>query len=328
MATAAAFALFAGHDAAAQQNFYAGKQLNYYIGYGAGGGFDLYSRVLARHLGNHIPGKPVIVPQNMPGAGGLKAVNYMYTVAPKDGTALCTSIESAAVEQALHGPGVEYDASKFSWIGMMTPHVTIFFTWHTSPTKSFADIQKRETLFGSLGAGSSDYFPRALNKLAGTKFKLITGYRGSADVLLAVERGEVEGGFGLWSDIRDRKAEWVEQKQITPIIFVSPKRIPEYPDVPLMSEVGTTKENQAMLDLMANGEVGKSVFTTPDVPGDRVAMLRKAFSDTMNDPAFRADAEKSKVFIDPMSGEDVQGMVEKTINAPKDLAMKAAEARK
>lgn len=328
-AAAAAVAAFGFSGSAdAQQNFYAGKQINYYIGYAPGGGFDLYARLLAKHIGNHIPGKPAIVPQNMPGAGGLKAANYMYAVAPKDGTVLCTTGEGTPLEQVLNTAGIEYDAAKFNWVGMMTPHYTIFFTWHTSPSKTFADVQKRETVFGSLGSGSSDYFPRALNNLAGAHFKLIAGYRGSADVLLAVEREEVEGGFGLWQDIRERKSDWIKEKKISPIIFLSPKRVPEFPDVPLVNEVATTPENKAILDLLATGEVGKSVFSTPGVPADRVAMLRKAFDDSIADPAFKADAQKSNTYIEPMNGEELQKYVERVVSVPKDVAKKAEEARK
>ena len=325
---AAAVLLFTGHDAAAQQNFYAGKQISYYIGYAPGGGFDLYARLLAKHIGNHIPGKPAVVPQNMPGAGGLKAAGYMYSVAPKDGTALCTTGEGTVLDHVLNAPGTDYDPAKFNWIGMLVPHYTIFFTWHTSPAKTFADVQKRETVFGSLGSGSSDYFPRALNKLAGAHFKLITGYRGSADVLLAVEREEVEGGFGLWQDLKERKSEWLAEKKINPIIFLSPKRVPEYPDVPLVNEVGTTPENKEILDLLARGEVGKSVFTTPGVPSDRVTLLRKAFSEALEDPAFKADAQKSNIYIEPMNGEELQRYVDRIVSVPKDLAKKAEEARK
>jgi tripartite-type tricarboxylate transporter receptor subunit TctC len=328
VALAAASAMAWAGEARAQANFYAGKQINYYIGYGAGGGFDLYARLLAKHIGTHIPGKPTVVPQNMPGAGGLKSAGFMYSVAPKDGLSLCTTGEGTVIDQVLNTPGADYKPAEFNWIGMMTPHYTIFFTWHTSPSKTFADVQKRETVFGSLGSGSTDYLPRVLNKLAGAKFKLITGYRGSADVLLAVEREEVEAGFGLWQDIRERKADWIAEKKINPIIFLAPQRIPEYPDVPLVNEVAITPEGKQILDLFAHSEVGKSVFTTPGVAADRVALLRKAFDETLADPAFRADAQKSNVYLEPMGGQELQKYVERIVSVPKDVAAKAEEARK
>jgi len=312
---------------AAAQDFYAGKTVNHYIGFGPGGGYDLYGRLFARHIGRFLPGKPTIVAQNMPGAGGLKVANFMYAVAPKDGTALATTAEGAVIEQTLGGQGVEYDATKFNWIGMMTPSVTLFFTWHTSATKSFEDLRKRQTFFGSSGAGNTDYIPKALNKLAGAQFKLITGYRGSADVMLAVERGELEGAYALWTELKERRSNWLAEKTINPIIFIAAKRQPEYPDVPIVKEVGLTDEGRAILGLLSVGEVGRSVFTTPGVPVERVALLRRAFGSMVADREFLDEARKAGLTIEPMGGEELQAMVAGVTNAPRDLVKKAEAAR-
>ena len=166
-------------------DFYAGKTINLYIGQGPGGGYDLYGRLVARHIGRFIPGNPLVVPQNMPGAGGLKVANYLYQAAPQDGTALAISAEAVALEQALEGPGIEYDATRLGWVGRVTASASIFFTWHASRVKNIEDARKYESVFGSTGiTGITGYTPRALNSLAGTKFKVVTGYNGSTDVLL------------------------------------------------------------------------------------------------------------------------------------------------
>ena len=175
------------------EDFYAGKKIDLYIGFGPGGGYDLYGRLLARHLGAHIPGNPIIVPRNMPGAGGLAVINYMVNVAPKDGTAMAIAADGMVVEQLLAQTGINYDASNLNWIGRLLPSTEVYVTWHTSPTKTFEDARRRETILPSSGGGITVYLPRALNLYAGTKFKLVTGYQSSVEQALAMERGEVEG---------------------------------------------------------------------------------------------------------------------------------------
>jgi tripartite-type tricarboxylate transporter receptor subunit TctC len=211
---------------------------------------------------------------------------------------------------------------------MMTPSTTLFFTWHTSQTKTFADLRRRETTFGSTGAGNTDMLPKVMNRLGGAKFRLVAGYKGSNEVLLAVERGEVEGGYGLWTDLRVRKANWLRDHLITPIVFSAPRRYPELPDVPIMSEVGLTPEDNQVLALFNDGQLGRSIFTTPDVPEARVAQLRQAFWATLHDPEFLRDAAKTHTDIEPMTGADMQALVERVIGTPKALAAKAVEARK
>jgi tripartite-type tricarboxylate transporter receptor subunit TctC len=309
-------------------DFYAGKTVRLYIGFGPGGGYDVYGRLLARHLKRFIPGSPTVVPENMPGVGGLLVANYMASAAPKDGLSLAMISEGGAIEQVLGNQALKFDISKFRWLGMMTTSTTLFFTWHTSPTKSFDDLRKRETLFGSTGAGNTVLLPRAMNQFGGAKFKLVTGYKGSNDVLLAVERGEVEGGYGLWTDLKQRKADWLRDHLINPIIFSSPKRYPEFPTIPTMAEIGRTPDERQILSLFNDGQLGRSIFTTPDVSTARVELLRKAFWATLHDPEFMQDAQKTRMEIDPMTGADMQALVERMIATPKALALKAAEVRK
>lgn len=315
--------------AAQGADFYRGKKVNMYIGFGAGGGYDAYARLAARHLGKFIPGAPSIVPVNMPGAGGLKAGNYLYKVAPKDGTALGVIAEAAALEQILGNKGVNFNAAEFNWLGRLTATTTVFFTWHTSPSSSFADIRKRETTVASSGAGITAYLPRAMNKLAGANFKLITGYRGSRDALLAMERGEVETAYGLWSQVAERQAQWLRDGKINIVVIVTEKRHPNLPNVPSLVELGTTEDGKKLLKHLAStAEVGRSVLTTPGVPLDRVAALRSAFNDMVEDSAFLADAKKAKLKLEPVSGDELQKTVTETVDTSPSLLPQLRDAVK
>ncbi len=310
-------------------DFYAGKTINLYIGQGPGGGYDLYGRLAARHLGRHLAGNPQIVPQNMPGAGGLKVAQYMFHLAPRDGTALGLAAEALALEQALEGPGIDYDANRMNFIGRLTPGASIFFTWHESSVKNIADARARESVFGSTGiTGITGYTPRALNRLAGTKFKVVTGYTGSASVLLAMERREVDGGFALWPEFKQQKPDWLRDNKINVLYIVAGARAPDLPNVPTTGELGETDEARAVLRLLAStSEVGRALFTPQDVPAERVAELRRGFAAMIKDPAFLQDAEKAGMRIDPLPGEALQKLISGVIGAPKTLIDKAREAR-
>jgi tripartite-type tricarboxylate transporter receptor subunit TctC len=310
-------------------DFYAGKSINLYIGQGPGGGYDLYGRLVARHIGRFIPGNPTLVPQNMPGAGGLKVANYLQQAAPQDGTALAISAEAVALEQALGGPGIEYDASRFAWIGRMAASASIFFTWHSSRVKTIEDARQHESVFGSTGiTGITGYTPRALNQLAGTKFKVVTGYTGSTNVLLAMERNEVDGGFALWPEFKRQKPDWLSEKKINILYIVSAARAPDLPEVPTTGELGRTDEARQILRFLGGtSEVGRAIFSTPNVPVERVVLLRQAFQAMTGDAAFQQDAEKAGMRIDPLTGEDLQKLVAGVIAFPRPLVEKAKEAR-
>ena len=310
------------------QDFYKGRTVNLYIGFGVGGSYDLYGRLIASHLGQHIPGEPTVVPLQMPGAGGLTAASFMEKVAPKDGTAICITSQTIVLDQLFKLAGVAYDARDFNWIGRVTPSTTIFFTWHTSQTKSFADAQKRETTLGSSGSGDTTDPPRALNAFAGGKFKLVLGYRGSNEVMLAAERGEVDGGYALWSDFKFRKADWLRDKLVNPLFFIGDKHDPQYPDVPLAQELMPTPEAKAIMGLFtAPSVVGRSFFTTPGVPAERVAILRKAFDEMLHDPAFLTDAQRIGLELDPLGGAELQDHVRTLLATPAELVAKADKVR-
>ncbi len=322
-------AVLAPQQRGAAAEFFAGKTINLYIGQGPGGGYDLYGRLAARHLGRHLPGNPQVVPQNMPGAGGLKVANYVYHVATQDGTTLALAAEAVALEQALEGPGIDYEAGRLTWIGRLASSASIFFTWHTSPVKTIADARRVQSAFGSTGiAGITGYTPRALNRLAGTRFKVITGYSGSTDVLLAMERGEVDGGFALWPEFKQQRPDWLREAKINPLYLVAAARAPDLPEVPITEELGESAEGRKVLRLLAStSEIGRALFSTPNVPPDRAAQLRQAFAEMDADPVFKEDAEKSGLRIDPLPGAALQTSVEAVIAAPKVLLQAAKAAR-
>ncbi|HXQ51831.1 MAG TPA: tripartite tricarboxylate transporter substrate-binding protein [Stellaceae bacterium] len=316
-------------DAAADDDFYRGRTIDLYIGFGVGGTYDLYARAVANHLGRFIPGQPAIVPHSMPGAGGLVAANFMYKVAPRDGTALAITSQTMALDQVFGTAGITYDAQDFIWIGRIASAPSIFFTWHQSPTKSFADARERVTTMGSSGSGDTTDTPRALNALAGAKFKLVLGYRGSNDVALAVERGEVEGGYALWTDLKFRKADWLRDKLVNLLFLVADRRDKDYPDLPVAGDLPPTPEGKKILALFAAPvAVGRSLFTAPGVPDARVALLRQAFASTLKDPEFLADAQRIGLEVDPLGGAELQAQVRALMQTPSDLVAKAEEARR
>jgi tripartite-type tricarboxylate transporter receptor subunit TctC len=311
-------------------DYFSGKTINLYIGYGAGGGYDQYGRLVARHLGRLIPGRPRIVPQNMPGASGLKVANYFAQVAPQDGTALAISAEALALEQALEDPGIEYDASRLSWIGRMSSSASIFFTWHTSKVKNIDDARRVKAAFGSTGiTGITGYTPRALNNLAGTKFEVVTGYLGSADVFLAMERGELDGGFALWPEFKQQRPDLLLARKINVLYIVAARRAADLPDVPTTEELGRTEQARAVLRFLAStSEVGRAIFSTPNVPAERVALLQRAFATMVMDADFLNDAQKAGLPIEPLTGAAVQKFVAEVIGFPRSLIEQAKQARK
>ena len=310
-------------------DFYASKTINLYVGFDAGGGYDLYARLISRHFARFLQGAPKVVVQNMPGAAGLRVANYLFRVSPQDGTSLAIAAESIALEQALQGAGTEYDASKLNWVGRVAPSASITFTWHTSKTKSFEDARRYETLIGATGVtGITSYTPRALNWLAKSQFKLITGYSGSSSVLLAMERGEVEGGFAIWPEFSKQKPDWISGKKINVLYIVAGKRAAELPDVPTTDELGANENaNKVLRFLASTTEIGRSIFTTQNVPADRLELLRKGFMDMMRDPEFQRDAEQAGLQIDPLPGAGLQAQITSIINSPNDIIAEAKAAR-
>jgi tripartite-type tricarboxylate transporter receptor subunit TctC len=328
---AAALALAAGAfavpPAAADPvaDFYAGKRIMLIIGYGTGGGYDEYARMLARFMGDHIPGKPVFVPQNMPGAGSRQAANWLFNVAPKDGTVIATLSQTTPTDQALGQPGIQFDVRKFNWLGNMIVVNNTLAVWHTTGVKTLEDATKRSLNIGATGASSpSVLYPQASNNLLGTKFKIITGYPGGGDINVAMERGEVDGrGSNSWASWKSTKAAWLSGHLINILFQVGLKREPDLPDVPLWSELGRDAEQRQVLEVLSGDvAVGRPFLTAPGVPADRVQALRKAFDETMADPVFRAETAKAHMDINPVGGAELQDIAGKIVSpSPKVVAL-------
>lgn len=304
-------------------DFYKGKQMKFIIRSDAGGGYDLASRLLGSHMVRHIPGNPTIIPQNMPGAGGIVAANYVGEIAPKDGTILTMIGQALPMDQSLDlTPSFKADLRTFGWIGNLGDSNLLSYVWHTSPIKSIEDAKKTEAKLGATGAGSpGTWLPIVYNEVLGTKFKLIHGYKGGNDVKLAMERGEVDGySANPWSALNAASPELFKNKQITILVQVGVRKEKALPDVPLLSELASDADGTSVLEFVSKSlAVGRPVGTTPGVPAARLAALRKAFDDTLLDPVFLADAKQQGIEIDPVSGVDLERMINDVIGADKKI---------
>ena len=326
---AAVFGVMAvGSPAQAQsvEEFYKGKTINMVIGYSPGGGYDVYARLVARFMGDHIPGKPTIVPRNMPGASSRVAAAFVYNVAPKDGTTLATGDQSLSVAQAM-GEKLQFDTTKFIYIGNPSAENNTTATWHTSPVKTIEDAKKIEIPVGATGGSTSSQYPRAMNAILGTKFKVILGYPGGNDINLAMERGEVAGrGSNSWASWKATRPDWLKEKKINILVQIGLNKAPDLPDVPLLMDLATNPEDKAVLRLLsAPSTIGRPIFTTPGVPEDRVKALRAAFDATVKDPAFLEEAKKGGLEVDPVSGEEMQRIVNEIVATPEPIAKRLAE---
>jgi tripartite-type tricarboxylate transporter receptor subunit TctC len=324
----AAPSAFAADDAA---SFYKGRTVTIDIGYSAGGGYDLYARVLARHLGAHIPGNPSVIPQNMPGAGSLKATNYLYNVAPKDGTVIATFARGMAMQPLFDKTGVEFDAQKLNWIGSITNEVSICAFRSDSGIKTWQDMLTKSYTVGGTGSGSdTDVFPDVLRHMFHMKIKLVTGYPGGKDILLAMQRGEVNGRCGWsWSSVKSTSYALYQNKEITVPVQLALKKHPDLPNVPLIMDLTKDPDERAALRLIFGRQsVARPYAAPPGVPSERIAALRKAFDDTMKDPAFLAEAEKTQLEVEPVSGEEVQALVTEIYKSSPKVVKIAADAVK
>jgi tripartite-type tricarboxylate transporter receptor subunit TctC len=317
-------ALSAPASAQSVEEFYRGKTITILVGFTAGGGYDLYARVLGRHIGRHIPGNPAVVVQNMPGAGSLKATQYVYGVAPKDGTVLATVSRGMATDPLLNE--AKFDATKLTWIGSVTSETSICATWHASKVKTWDDMFAREfTLGGSAVGADPDTFALLLRNVFGAKVKLVTGYPGGNDINLAMERGEVDGRCGWsWSSLKSLK-QWLPQVHL--LTYFAVDKSADLPQVPWSIDRAANEEQRQVLRLVTAGQfLGRPFFATPDVPADRKNALRAAFDATMKDPQFLAEAVKLDLEVTPASGKDIDGFLADLYRTPKDVVRKAAAA--
>jgi tripartite-type tricarboxylate transporter receptor subunit TctC len=310
------------------EQFYTGKTIDLVIGYPPAGSNDVWGRLLARHIGKHIPGKPNVVPKNMPGAGSFLAVNTIYNVSPKDGTVIGIGAPTTVLDEKLGSQGVRFKTAELNWIGRGDSLINMIFMWKTSPVQSIEDALKTEATLAGTGAGSTvSIYPTVMNNVFKTKFKLIMGYRGSNDAMLAVERGETEGHSTSWLALKVAHPDWIRDKKVKILVQFSLKRHPEMADVPTIVDMARSDEERRMLSaIVAAAEIGTAFFTTPGVPADRLAVLRSAFDATMKDPEFLAEARKLTLSVNPMTGQDLQKMVSEVADMPPDLLEKVRVA--
>jgi tripartite-type tricarboxylate transporter receptor subunit TctC len=330
-AIAVALLAVVGPKALAQSadDFYKGRDIDLYIGYSTGGAYDFYARVIGRHMGAHIPGNPTLVPKNMEGAGSLRLANYLYRVAPQDGSAFGTIGRGIAFDPLLIGQGDAFDAQKFSWIGSANNEVSVCVAMKDSGITKFEDLFTKELTVGGTGASAdTDQFPRVLNGVLGTHFKIVEGYPGGNDVVLAMERREVQGRCGWsWSSVKSTHKSWIDDKKMIVLVQLSLNKHPELPDVPLVTNFAKTAEERATLKMIfARQVMGRPYLAPPNLPADRLAMLRKAFIDTMTDKDFLAEAGKTELEINPVSGADVEKLVKDVYATPPDIVAKAKAA--
>src|SRR5215510_5444605 len=312
--------------AAAQESF-AGKTVTIAVGFGPGGGYDLYARVLARHLGRHLPGNPTVVVANMPGAASIRAANYIANVASKDGAALGIVAQSIAEEQLLGIAGVSYDVTKLGWVGRIAANVEVSYVWHAAAAKTLDDLRYTETTLAGTGPSSSIY-PRLLNAIAGMKWKVIAGYNTTSAAHLAMQRREVDGATSSLNTLKTTQRDWLDNSLIRILVQLAPKRSAELAQVPAVVELANTPEDRDVLAFYANSSaVGRSVIAPPGMPAERMALLRSAFDATMKDSEFRAEIEATKLELEPMAGADLQALVEATTRVSGAVLARARAAR-
>ncbi len=309
------------------EDFYRGKNVTMVIGYSVGGGYDLYGRLVARYLGRHIPGQPTIVPQNREGAGSMRAAIYIYNAAPKDGTVIGTFSRSMSVAPLLQD--APFDASKFSWLGSVSTDVNVCMTWHTSAIKTWDDMVTKPSKIGGLGAGADpDIFALMFKNVFGAKLQLVSGYPGTNDVALAMERGEVDGMCGLsWSTVKTRHGDWLAGKKVYIPVQAGLHKESDIPDVPLVMDlVKTPEQTQIVRLILASQEMARPFAAPPGIPDDRKRALIEAFDKTMKDPEFLAEAAKMKADVNPVSAAAIEGLLAEVSKTPKDVIAKAAKA--
>jgi tripartite-type tricarboxylate transporter receptor subunit TctC len=322
---AAAMLLASGATIACAQTpeqFYKGRQLTMIVFSGAGSTYDIYARLLVRHLGNHIPGRPTFIVQNMQGAGGLKAVEYLYKIAPKDGSVMGTIGRGLAFEPMLGKNEVKFDPLRFSWLGSMNREATLAMVWHSAKVKTFEDLKKTDLLVPGTGAGAdSEIIPLAFNSLAGTRFKIIAGYRDTSEGALAMERGELDGlAYWSWSAIMAAHPDWVRDKKVSLLFHTGVDPLPAVPDLPrIRSLVENATDRKALEFLLAREVLGRPFLAPPALPPARATVLRAAFAATLRDLEFRKDAERSKLDTDLVTAEEVDTLLKDAAAAPTDV---------
>jgi tripartite-type tricarboxylate transporter receptor subunit TctC len=329
----AALALPVMSSASAQTptEFYKGKTIELDISSSVGGGYDIHGRLLARHMTKYMPGNPMFVPKNVEGAGGLRMANLLYNTAPRDGTVFGIIYRSTAFEPLFGNKAAQIDATKFTWIGSASNEVSICVAWHTTGVTSINDIMTKELVVGSTGPGADTYqFLKIINGVFGTQMKIINGYPGGNEIVLAMERGEVGGRCGWsWSAVKATRMSWLDDKKMNVFLQMALTKHPELPNAPLILDLAKTDEQKSIIKLVfARQVVAWPYVAPPGVPQDRANALRKAFMDTMKDKDFLAEADKAKLEILPVSGEEIQKLIVELYATPGEIVQKTMEMLK
>ena len=306
-------------------SFYRGKQVTLLIGFGVGGGYDLYARVFAPYFTRHIAGNPTILIKSMLGGSGVTAASYMTTVTPQDGTTLGTFLDALTLGKVLGGPG-DFDPVKLTWIGRIVTTATVSVVWHTSPVQTIEEAKRKQILMaGTVASNTSNFIPEALNDLIGTKIKVIKGYRGSPDQALAMMRGETDAIGGIaWEAIEAVHPDWLSEHKIRVLYAQSAHRLREVPDAPGLLDLAVDERSRQILGLLGSEpDIGRTIVAEPGIPPDRAQALRQAFMATMQDADFIADIKARNLTLEPLSGEEVQKVVDAAVATPKDLVDQA-----
>ena len=313
---AALFALLAFQGASAD-DFYRGKTIRLIVPSAPGGGYDAYGRTLAQYMARHIPGEPTVVVQNMPGGGGLTGANWLFNIAPKDGTAFGLIQRGVPFYPFFGDKNANFQPLQFNWLGSITAEAGAVWVFHTSKAKTLEDAFKMEVVLGGSGPNDSETYPNLMNNTIGTRFRIVSGYKANTETLLAIERGEVEGLSGSWSSVKANRPQWVKDNQVRPLVQIAGSRQPDLPNVPLILDLVKKEEDRAIWQVaLAMAQAGRPVAAPPGVAPDLVKILRKAFWETMQDPAFVADMETARREVSAETGETVEQLLRDVSKTP------------
>lgn len=299
-------------------DFYAGKTIRIANWAAAGGEYDVHGRLVSRYLGKHVPGNPHVVHQTMTGGGGITAANFLYNLAPRDGLGLGVMVGSLPLFQAFGDSAIKFDAGRFNWIGTIASTKESVVAWHTAPVKTFQDLLTMDFTTGASGRSSPSYMvPMLMNKLLGTKIKLVPGYPGGSQINLAMERGEVQGRYNTWSSWKTTKPDWIRDGKIVVLVQQALSKPPDLPGPPLLIDLAKNEEDRRIFELMAIGaEMGRPLAAAPETPPERVRALVAAYRAMLADPDFVAEARKLDIEIDPVIGDDLQRLAVRAISTP------------
>jgi len=306
-------------------DFYRGKTISIYVGFPPAGGYDIYARMMAPYFARHIPGNPTITIMNMVGGSGVRAASYISNVTAQDGTSLGLFLDTTTIGKVLGGPG-DFDPVKLQWIGRIASTDSVAMVWHTAPAQTVEEAKRIEIAMAVTQPGTStSMIAAALNDLVGTKFKLVRGYQGSPGMALAMERGEVHAMGGMsWDAVKTTKQDWLTGKKARALYTFGMRRLADLPDVPALVDLAIDDQSRTILSLIGGGaEVGRALVAEPGTPPERTAVLRKAFMEAMNDPAFLADTKKRNLIVEPLSGSEVQKLIASAVATPAALVNRA-----